>query len=267
MQDFNYHTHTYRCGHADPSLEDEEYVKLFIKKGFKKICFTDHCPQEKKNDVRNNMRMDYSQKEEYYESIKRLKSKYKDMIEIEVGFEIEYIPELESYLKKLKSETDKLILGQHFVKNDKSKEIKIIGWENTSDEDLLSYARCIEEAMEKGIPNVIAHPDLFMVGRSTFGELEKKATEIIAKAAEKYQVPLEINLTRAALYLNKRTNKIHYPCKEFWNVASNYNIKVVYGVDAHFKEQILFYEDSVKLVNEHIGKEIISKLNFCDKNL
>ena len=34
MQRFNYHTHTYRCGHADNNMSDEDFVKLFVKKGF-----------------------------------------------------------------------------------------------------------------------------------------------------------------------------------------------------------------------------------------
>ena len=27
MQNFNYHTHTYRCGHADDNMMDEDFVK------------------------------------------------------------------------------------------------------------------------------------------------------------------------------------------------------------------------------------------------
>ena len=60
MQNINYHTHTYRCGHADYSMKDEDYVKEFINKGFKKIAFTDHCPQKIRIDMRSSMRMDYS---------------------------------------------------------------------------------------------------------------------------------------------------------------------------------------------------------------
>ena len=37
--DYNYHTHTYRCGHADDSMKDEDYVKDFINKGFKSDFF------------------------------------------------------------------------------------------------------------------------------------------------------------------------------------------------------------------------------------
>lgn len=266
MQRFNYHTHTYRCKHSDQTLSDEEYVQLFIKKGFKKICFTDHCPHEEQIDCRNNMRMEYSQKDEYYNSINSLKEKYKNAIEIEKGFEVEYVSGLESYLNQLKNETDKLILGQHFV-FDKNGNIKYIGWEPTDGDDLLNYAKCIESAMQHNIPNIIAHPDLFMLDKSCFGEIEEEATNIICKAAEKYQIPLEINLTRACMNLFGLTNKIEYPDRNFWKIASTYNIKVVYGVDAHFRDQIQNFEKSIELVNKHLGMETIKKLNFVNEKL
>ena len=31
MQNFNYHQHTFRCGHADMDMQDEDYVKEYIK--------------------------------------------------------------------------------------------------------------------------------------------------------------------------------------------------------------------------------------------
>ena len=100
-------------------MTDEDYVKLLIKKGFTKIAFTDHCPQKEKIDFRKNIRMEYSEKDEYLKSIKLLKEKYKDKIQIETGFEVEYLPGQEDNLLELKNETDKIILGQHFVYNDK----------------------------------------------------------------------------------------------------------------------------------------------------
>lgn len=266
MQKFNYHTHTYRCKHSDPTLSDEEYVQLFIKKGFKKICFTDHCPYKVQIDARNNMRMDYSQKEDYYQSIMELKEKYKNKIEIELGFEVEYVPGFKGYLQELKKETDKLILGQHFV-FDKNENVKLIGWGVTSDDDLLNYARYIEKAMENHIPNLIAHPDLFMLGKDNFGGVEEEVSHIICKAAEKYQIPLEINLTRACMFLVGMTRKIEYPNRRFWEIASSYNVKVIYGVDAHFREQIENYEKCIDIVNEHIGIKTIDKLHFVGENL
>ena len=158
MQKFNYHTHTYRCGHADNNMMDEEYVKELIK-----------------------------------------------------------------------------------------------------------YANYIKKAIELNIPDIIAHPDLYMLDREIFGQAEKETAEIICQAAEKHNIPLEINLSEPSMYLSKLKDTIKYPCKEFWNVASNYNVRVIYGVDAHFKDQIRQYEESIGIDNEIIGKDIIDKLNFCEE--
>lgn len=278
MQTFNYHTHTYRCGHADLNLKDEEYVKEFIKMGFKKIAFTDHCPEKNENDKRPNIRMEYTQRKEYLDSINKLKEKYADKIEIESGYEVEYLPGEEENLMELKQETDKLILGQHFIYDD-NKELKIFGATVFSDEDLIQYAKYIEKAMELGIPDIIAHPDIYMLSRESFGKVEEKATNMICSAAEKYQIPLEINLCKIfnRIYFEGKkltipTNKerkekiatVKYPCQGFWKVAANYNIKVLYGIDAHFKEQIQVSNELIQLANEIIGEETINKLNFIE---
>ncbi len=267
MQKFNYHTHTRRCGHADNNMSDEDFVQKFIKKGFTKIAFTDHCPQKEKIDYREDMRMEYSQKNEYLESIKSLKEKYKNTINIETGFEVEYLPEQEENLLELKNETDKIVLGQHFV-FDENNSLKMFRWHEFTDEDILKYAEYIKIAIEKNIPDIIAHPDLYMLSREGFGETEKKAAHIICATAEKYGVPIEINLSDPNLYIRKKINKITYPCKEFWKIASQYrNLKVLYGIDAHYNEQIELYEETIKVANEHIGQDVVNKLNFCNENL
>ena len=200
MQNFNYHTHTYRCGHADDKLMDEDYVKLFIDKGFKKIAFTDHAPQKNDIDKRRNMRMKYSEKDEYLNSIKILKEKYKSIIDIETGFEIEYLPGEEQELLELKKEVDKIVLGQHFIYDEYNKNLKIFRYHEFTDEDLFKYAEYIKTAIEKGLPNIIVHPDLYMLARDNFRENEARVAHIICGAAEKYNIPLEINLTEANLY-------------------------------------------------------------------
>ena len=124
MQNFNYHSHTYRCKHADLDFKDEEYIKDYIKIGLKKIVFTDHCPEKNEIDNRQNMRMSYETRKEYLSSIKALAEKYTDKIEIKVGYEVEYLPGEEENIKELKEETDKIILGQHFIYDD-NKNLKI----------------------------------------------------------------------------------------------------------------------------------------------
>lgn len=262
MQKFNYHTHTYRCGHAQKGITDEKIVKDFIEKGFTTIAFTDHCPQKEIIDTRHNMRMRYSQKEEYLDSIKILKEKYKDKIKIETGFEVEYLPGQEENLFELKNEVDKIILGQHFIYDDNMK-LKIFRHADFTDKDLIKYAESIKVAIEKGMPDIIAHPDLYMLTRDLLGETEKEVAEIICSAAEKYNIPLEINLSDPAMYVIGKKEKINYPCKEFWKIVSRYDVRVLYGMDAHYEDSIQNYDKTVKIANEVIGEEIINKLHFC----
>lgn len=165
MQNFNYHTHTYRWGHADLDYTDEEYVIDFIKMGFKKIAFTDHCPEKIEIDKRPNIRMEYNQRIEYLKSINNLKEKYADEIKIESGYEVEYLPGQEENLKELKNETDKIILGQHFIYDDNKKTKPFRNDDDFTEEELIKYAEYIEETMRLNIPDIIAHPDVYMLSR------------------------------------------------------------------------------------------------------
>ena len=279
MQEFNYHSHTYRCKHADLDMLDEDYVKEYIKKDFKEIAFTDHCPEKFNQDKRQDMRMKYCQKEEYIKSIKDLKQKYEDKIKIKVGYEVEYLPDDEENLKELKENSDILILGQHFI-YDNNQKLKILGKSSYTDHELIKYAEYIEKAMKLNIPNIIAHPDIYMLNRKSFGKIEAKIANMIFKSAEKYNVPLEINLSNIfanTYYENRKLNNeqfekqkeklknVFYPCKEFWNLATKYNVKVLYGIDAHHRGQILLWNELIELANEVIGEEIIKKLYFIEK--
>lgn len=281
MQKFNYHSHTYRCGHADLDMKDEDYIQEYIKMGFEKIAITDHCPHKNEIDARPNTRMEYSQKEEYLNSIKNLKEKYANEIEIQTGYEVEYLPGEEENIKELKKETDKIVLGQHFIYGNDN-NIKFLWNDNFSDEELIRYGIYIEKALELGIPDIIAHPDYYMCTRKEFGEIEEIVANIICRAAEKYNVPLEINLNRifTKTYYDQKTNilnnepiekqkeklsQVLYPCKGFWEIAARYNIKVLYGLDVHHRGQISLYKELVEMANEIIGKRIIKKLNFIEE--
>lgn len=279
MQNFNYHSHTYRCGHSDADMSDEDYIKDYIKMGFKKVAITDHCPEKNVVDARPRIRMEYSQKNEYIQCIKNLKEKYKDFIDIKVGYEVEYLPGEEASIQELKDETDIIVLGQHFIIGTQNDELRILGKCDYTDAELLIYARYIEKALELKIPDIIAHPDMYMYKRKEFGEIEEKVAHRICKLAEKYNVPLEINLNNIFQrtynenrILNnlpleeqrKKLKNVQYPRKEFWNIACNYDVKVLYGLDTHYRGQIQVWNELVQLANEMIGKDTINKLNFIE---
>ena len=115
---FNLHTHTYRCHHAKGN--DEEYVIKAIENGYDLIGFSDNAPYLFPNGYVSSFRMLPSDAQNYADSIKKLREKYKGKIDIKLGFELEYYPRLiDKEIEFLKSlDYDYLILGQHYVDNE-----------------------------------------------------------------------------------------------------------------------------------------------------
>ena len=273
MQNFNYHQHTYRCKHADYNMEDEDYIFEYLKNGINKIAFTDHIPEKIVIDKRPNARMNYEELNDYLNSINTLKEKYKDKIDIKVGFEYEYADSQLDFLNELKDKIDILINGQHFIEDDGI--VKIFGRYDFNELELNRYVEHLEKGIINNFTNIIAHPDIYMLKRE-FSSIEEDIANKICSMAEKYDIPLEINLNRIFYSVYLRNNNLNtsldekikllenvsYPCRGFWKVASKYNVRVLYGVDAHFKGQISLFNELVLLANIMIGKDTIDKLNF-----
>ena len=56
-----------------------------------------------------------------------------------------------------------------------------------------------------------------------------------------------------------------YPSKNFWNIACKYDIKAVYGIDAHYRGQILLWTKLRQLADIVLGNEIIGRLHFLNE--
>lgn len=224
---YNYHTHTKRCGHA--SGEDEEYVVSAIKAGIKFLAFSDHVMLKGVSEPW--VRGDFSQLDDYIDSIKILKEKYKDQIDIKIGFEAEYYDEFVDYYKwLLREKVDFLILGQHnYIVNN---EPRAYFHRDSPIEDIKHYTDDVIKGLETGMFKYIAHPDHFMYSQSTFTkEIEKQSRRILCKC-EELDIPIEINMCG----MRRPTfNGVSYgyPCVEFFKLAKEYNVRVVLGIDAH----------------------------------
>ena len=255
IQDFNYHTHTKRCGHAEG--EDEEYVLAAIENGYRMIGFSDHAPYRLGHD--KNERMDKEEFEEYIQSIQHLQEKYKDKITIRIGLECEFFKEQLDELLAYKQRLDYIILGQH--------EAALRGYsfyEDNSDEAILHYADLIEEACDMHFPDIVAHPDLFMYATKKWTPACEEATRKICESALRNHIPLEVNLN-GLRYGKKQIGdeyRYTYPYREFWKIAEEYPIDVVYGLDAHTPNK---YAD--KKCFEIVQNEILYglKLNFISQ--
>lgn len=282
-QDFCFHTHTQRCGHGAKDTGDKEWVKNAIKGGIKKLAFTDHIPLPDGMNHKANSRMDIAEVESYLTSIHYLQEKYKGQIEIESGFEFEYSDRDLAHLQELKSKTDKMVLGQHFVIDDSGKEYEITrgkGGKQISDEVLDLYAESIISAMDKDLPDVIAHPDLFMQARDSFGAKEEEITRAICRKAIEKGIPLEINFGKIAskveskMPLDELKKRIPYPSPEFWKIVAEetriakengQDLFVIYGKDAHSPQQ-LSTEKDYEIARAIIGEQILEQLHIVTEH-
>ena len=95
----NYHTHTFRCGHAE-NVPDEAYLQRAIEQGFTVLGFSDHTPwQGLSPAVCRGVRMLPEELPGYFASIHALQEKYRGVIEIPLGLECEYFPGHMDYLR------------------------------------------------------------------------------------------------------------------------------------------------------------------------
>ena len=156
----NYHTHTTRCHHATGS--DEDYVKSAIKGGLHTLGFSDHTPWHYRTDYVAHMRMLPADLPDYVESLRDLRGKYKDQIDIKIGLECEYFPNYLPWLKEQVAEygLDYLIFGNHFYHTDET--FPYFGSHTDSRDMLDLYEESAIEGMETGLFCCLAHPDLFM---------------------------------------------------------------------------------------------------------
>ncbi len=223
-----YHSHTKRCGHA--SGEDEEYVVKAIELGIKRLGFSDHIFLPS-GYSQPGIRGDFEQLENYLESAHFLKEKYKNSVDLLVGFEAEYYPEMVDYYKwLLKEKVDYLILGQHCHLKDGA-----LTWyfhKDSPTTDVIPYVNDVIDGLKSGLFKYLAHPDLFMHTYDGFDDVLERESRRLLKACEDLQIPIELNLCGMRRRYYDEVNH-SYPNRNFFSLVKDYNIKVVMGIDAH----------------------------------
>ncbi len=216
----NLHTHTFRCHHATGT--PEEYIKRAIENGIKVLGFSEHAPCP---SLESGYRLPSGEVKDYFGELRALKEKYKNEIEIHIGFEMEYYPERfdEMYNIAVENGADYLILGQHFTKNEKPDGV-YVGMKPKPKEVLKEYVDAVIEGIKIGVFTYICHPDVVVYTEDD--EIYKSEMTRLCIAAKDYDIPLEIN------FYGIRDNRF-YPYDMFWEIAGKTGCKVVFGFDSH----------------------------------
>lgn len=257
-QNFNYHNH---CPFFE--TEDIESILQELKKnGIKIVGFSEVIPNPSMILPSDKNKILLSELDEYISSIRKLNESNQD-ITILVGFEAEYNPMKEKFLKEIRDKVDYMILKQHFV----NRGLQNVPTENNPDYPII-YANMITHALKSGIFDIITNPDYFMKFKDTMKSEENKtlfednaiiASQIICEKATEMGVTIEIPL-------NKISSENFNPL--FWKIAKDIEgLQIIKGIDIYDLNDIKKINESNIVVSEIeklVGDKLI-KSNYNPK--
>ncbi len=281
MKKVNFHTHTYRCGHAIGT--EKQMIEAAIKIGISELGFSEHIPLPhyrlhllkglhvhrslrsiktmivafKKNGP--EMRLPYKDMDKHLLLLDKYKEEYKDKITIYKGFEAEGFEDYFSYYQQLldNKKIDYLILGHHFHKY--SIHDDYIGKKNCTKEDIRIYVADVIKALETQMFSYLAHPDLFLLSYKSFDEEARFMSELLCVEAKRLNIPLELNVggfRKKKIVMNGK--EVHpYANQFFWEIAGKIGNDVIIGFDAHHPDDF----------NNKIYKEVYELIKECNLNI
>jgi histidinol-phosphatase (PHP family) len=237
------HNHTTRCNHAEGTVE--EYTERAIALGIDIYGFSEHAPM----DFDEGYRLSFDEMNAYVSDILSAREKYKDQIEILLGYEVDWLP---GHMDErvLNADVDYLIGSVHFIDKWSFDNPEFIGgWkERDIDEIWQAYFEATEAMAKSGKFDIVGHLDLIKV----FKYLPKKDIRLLAKdslnAIKKSGMVLEVN----AAGLRKPVQEL-YPSRMLLEEAYALNIPITFGSDAHTVEQVGFGYDSAVSLAKTVG--------------
>ena len=247
----NYHTHTWRCNHAEG--REEDYVKAALKRKFEILGFSDHTPYKFPGNHSSGFRMEMNQLQDYCDVVHKLQKEYAGQIQIPLGVEMEYYPAYFEETRKVLVDAgiEYMLLGQHFVGNEINEHYS---GRPTGDEDILKrYCTQVAEAMQSGLFTYLAHPDL--INFQGDEKVYRQHMRLICREAKSCGYPLEVNMLGCWSGRN-------YPNPIFWEMAAEEGCDVILGCDAHAPEHLLREDTEKKLVKmiQHFELNLLEKV-------
>ena len=236
------HMHTPLCKHATGMPED--YAEIAFRRGSKGIIVTCHNPM--KNGWSSNVRMDLSQLDEYVAIVDRARRTWKDKIDVRLGLESDYVPDIEPWLEELHSIKEfNHILGSVHPHLQYYKDLYFNG-------DILDFQRGYFEhlamAAETKLFDTLSHPDLV----KSVDPLEwnvGRVAEDICKCLDRVAatgVAMELNTSGLQKSLPEM-NPGRFMLEEIYKR----DITIVVGADAHHPSRVAAnFEEALATLSE-----------------
>ena len=251
------HNHTTRCNHAEGTMD--EYLIRAIELGIDIYGFSEHAPM----DFDPYYRLGFEEMELYSQDVLNAKAKYKEQIQILLGYEVDYLP---GHMDErvLGAKVDYLIGSVHFIDKWSFDNPEFIGgWQNKDiDEIWQAYFEATEAMAASGKFDIVGHLDLIKV----FKFLPKQDTRLLAKnalrAIKQSNMVLEINTAG----LRKPIGEL-YPSQALLEEAYTLDIPITFSSDAHAVKHIgAGYEKAYTLAKE-IGYTKVATFEGRDRQL
>ncbi len=237
------HNHTPLCNHAIGEID--EYIEAAIKTGTKQFGFSDHAPM----DFDPKYRMAFSDMQSYEKDVLDAKEKYKDKIEILLGYEVDYLKDHMDE-RVLNAEVDYLIGSVHFLEGWGFDNPEFIGKyeEQDIDEIWQKYFDTIEEMANSKLFDIVGHLDLIKVFKFMPDKNINVMAEAALKAIKKADMVLELNV---AGY--RKPVAEAYPSLSLLKQAYELGIPITFASDAHKPEQVSMFNDEVIKMARDVG--------------
>jgi len=237
------HNHTTRCNHATGTVD--EYIQKAISLGIDIYGFSEHAPM----DFDQKYRISFEEMSSYEGEILQAKERYKDSIDIHLGYEVDFLP---GYIddRVLNAKVDYLIGSVHFLDKWGFDNPEFIGqWESRDIDDIYKeYFEAISTMAKSGLFDIVGHFDLIKV----FKFLPKADIRVLAKDALQ-----EIKISGMTLEINsaglRKPIGEAYPSKSILELAYEMDIPITFGSDAHSVEQVGFGYDEVLALAKDVG--------------
>lgn len=228
----DYHIHTMLCNHAQNGME--AYIKKAVLAGFDEICFLDHLTISAPG---NKFSMTPSEVPLYFQAVQNLKNRYKEIISIKAGLEIDYHPEHTGLIHNIIESFSFDVIGGslHFPggvdvvshKSDWSKG------EYKTDHIYRLYFEYLDKMIDDDYFDFVCHIDLIKkFGRDSLEYFEKEYDGIIEKIAKK-NLAVEVNTSG---YSHPANNV--YPSFEILKKCFESGVEITIGSDAHDPDNI-----------------------------
>lgn len=235
---FDLHTHHYRCGHADGTIED--YIKAAIAAGFQVIGISDHSPYfaSEEDQPSPGIAMARSQFTAYIDEVLELKQQYAGKIEVLLGVESDYYPEhIQLYADTYNQYPLDYIIGSVH----QSGGVSIFNrnrWKHTTPAEQLeqkeTYWDLIAQSAASGAFQILGHIDAMKGYYPAFSDIPAAAAlDRLLTAIAAHDVAIEVNTSGGTKDVGG-----WYPSEAILANAYEHGIKITFGSDSHIPARV-----------------------------